>query len=702
MSTINVELHTSSELEVGAKFEAEIKVINSLDGEEESRGVVINGKVGRRMRPLGYVNRIPQYTNIISDQLIEAMDANGLDRVEVEVCEKVEKKDDGRSIYLLSVNNLDVSSYLLGMNASLKNILNPFIEDENNTSSKQNTSNEVIVSQSKKAIEKAFDEKGLIRRALDELSGRSSNKNLNTSESDKENVSEAFTTEIKRLSVGGAGKENPNKMKVVNLIKQGENPVLSLKKGKDENIYVIFDGKLAGEVEIKDKDDMIMVSDIVSVSADGFKPFGYYINVEVKNSISEAQNTVSTSENKGDEKESLFVEIMKPILSEIIGENGEIALTAEDVDISKPLVNEVWRIVNRVKGEEVSEEEVLENENLDTKEACKPTKKSIEKPNTVEEKKSKKVDMEEIKKIMSYLSINKVPEKYINKIIKSYKEYPERYLERIPSSKDAGFTPWKWDGKGESKLKQAIALIERGKNLRLVGGKGAGKNTLLNTLSWVYQRPLFSQSANRDTDITHLFGDKTIDAVDIDGQVAQTVEFEKGLLVEAMEVGGFYEFGEGNACRAEVTMALHSVLDSRREADVNGYKLVKAHEDFSFVLTMNADYEGCNSLNQAFRDRFVTVAFPSPNSIMQVLKQACPTARNRDIQICDRLYSHILSRVDELQTDDIVTIRGYINALDLAEDLDLKTALQMCVAYNVSDDELIVQEILEIIDSVVA
>ena len=77
--------------------------------------------------------------------------------------------------------------------------------------------------------------------------------------------------------------------------------------------------------------------------------------------------------------------------------------------------------------------------------------------------------------------------------------------------------------------------------------------------------------------------------------------------------------------------------------------------------------------------------------------------RKTPYHICwDRLYSHILSRVDELQTDDIVTIRGYINALDLAEDLDLKTALQMCVAYNVSDDELIVQEILEIIDSVVA
>ena len=690
MSTINVELHTKTELEVGVKLIAEIKVTESLNREEESRAVVVTGKVGRRTRPLGYINNIPQYTNITANNLIEAMDTYDVEKVEVEILKKEEQKIDDRDIYLLKVNNLDVSSHLLGINSALGDILNPFVGGEKaETTDSQD-----------KPEEKAFDERSLINRALNELSG----KVVSKSEKNTEITEKSFKTIVKRLSVGGASKEHPSKMRVISLIKEGENPVLDLKENKNGSINVMFDGKLAGEVEIKDKEDMIIVPNVVSVSADGHKPFGYFIKVEVKDSFSSAPVTVSNDEDKDDEKESLFVEIMKPILSEMIGGNGELAVTADDVGVSKPLVNEVWRLVNRVKGGEVSEEYILEDENSNAKEVSEPTRKAVDKPKLVEEKKRKKVDIHEVKEIMEYLSLNGIPSKYIDKIVRSHREYPERYLERIPSSKDAGFTPWKWGGStsGKNLLKLAIVSIEMGKNLRFVGGKGAGKNTLLSTLAWVYQRPLFSQSANRDTDITHLFGDKTIDAVDIDGQVAQIVEFEKGLLVEAMETGGFYEFGEGNACRAEVTMALHSVLDSRKEADVNGYKLVKAHEDFNFVLTMNVDYEGCNSLNEAFRDRFITIPFPSPNNIIQVLKQACPTAKKKDIQICNTLYSHVLSKAEELQSDEIITIRGYINALDLAEDLDLKTALEMCVAYNVSDDELIVQEILEIIDSVVA
>ena len=123
---------------------------------------------------------------------------------------------------------------------------------------------------------------------------------------------------------------------------------------------------------------------------------------------------------------------------------------------------------------------------------------------------------------------------------------------------------------------------------------------------------------------------------------------------------------------------------------------------FLFRINYEVDYDGCNSLNEAFRDRFVTIAFPSVMSIANILRNTCPSASAKDIRVCDKLYSDVLARVGELQTDEIVTIRGYINALDLAEDLSLKEALQMCVAYNVSDDELIVQEMLEMIDSVIA
>lgn len=677
MSLMKVELHTSVDMKAGLLVTGEIKPLESFDGETATKSLAVMTQVGRRVRTVGYISSIPQYTTVVADQLIEAMEKFELEKIELEVVEKQDQQIDGRNIYLLKVNDIDVATSILGNSMDVEGMVNDIVSTIETVSEESVTTNE----------NQSIDTVKLVQRAIDELSGKCAK--VVEEESNKAEVVNVLT----RIGVTGAAKVNPNKTKVIQLIKDGVKPALTLKEGENGIINTIFDGKPAGELEITTSEEMIDIKDVVEVTTDTTKAFGYYINVATKRYKDEVAVTKDV-ETESD-KESLFVELMKPVLEQI--SSNENVFSAEDIAKNNEVVAHVWNLVNVLNGEPVSY--VPESSKEENSEESSESK-SVESNSA--EKKSKKITKEGIKNIVSYLASNDIPTKYINKIVTSYKEYPEKYLERIPSFEDKNFTPWKYSGSGPNLLKLAIISIEKDKNLRLVGGKGAGKNTLLSTLACVYQRPLFSQSANRDTDITHLFGDKTIDAVEINGQVSQTVEFEKGLLVEAMEVGGFYEFGEGNACRPEVTMALHSVLDTRREADVNGYKLVKAHEDFSFVLTMNVDYEGCNSLNQAFRDRFTTISFPSPVSIAGILKEACPNALARDIRDCDKLYSNILARVEELQTDEIVTIRGYINALDLAEDMSLKEALQMCVAYNVSDDEIIVQEILEIIDNVVA
>lgn len=676
MSLIKVELHTSVDMTIGSVVKGQIKPLESFDGDVSAKSLAVEAQVGRRVRTIGYINSMPQYTTVSADQLISAMEEFDLDNIELEIVEKQDQQIDGRGIYLLKVNDIDVATSILGVSMDIEEVVNDVTSlvetiDENSITTNENHSMNTL---------------HLVQRAIDELSTKSDD----TISGEDEKVE---VVNVVKIGVTGAAKLNPNKTKVIQLIKDGVKPCITLRKGENGVINTIFDGKLAGELEITTPEEMINIDDVVEVTANTTKAFGYYINVTTKHYKEEA--AVTKEEVAEVDKDSLFVELMKPVIEQMYSGNN--VCSAEDVVKNNEVVSHVWNLVNVLNGEPAAyvpksfDGEVLEES---------PEPKMIKANST--EKKSKKITKEGIKKIMTYLASNDVPAKYINKIVSSYKEYPERYLDRIPSFDDEGFVAWRYSGHGPNFLKLAIISIERGKNIRLVGGKGSGKNTLLSTLACVYQRPLFSQSANRDTDITHLFGDKTMDAEEINGQVAQKIEFEKGLLIEAMEIGGFYELGEGNACRPEVTMALHSVLDSRKEADVNGYKLVKAHEDFSFVLTMNVDYDGCNSLNEAFRDRFVTIAFPSVMSIANILRNTCPSASAKDIRVCDKLYSDVLARVGELQTDEIVTIRGYINALDLAEDLSLKEALQMCVAYNVSDDELIVQEMLEMIDSVVA
>ena len=674
MSLIKVELHTSVDMNPGTLLTGEIKLVESFGSEGESKALAVTTHTGRRTRTVGYVSTMPQYTTVIAEQVIESMEKFNLEQIELEVVERQAQQIDSRHIYLLKVNDMDVATSILGGSIDLDAMIDEIdvLSDED----------EMEITDENQPL----DTVKLVQRAIDEVTDSS----VKVCENQTTKAEEVIT--VTRVGVTGAARVNPNKTKVIQLIKDGVKPCVSLTRGDNGLINVVFDGKLAGELELTTPEEMINLDEVVEVETDTTKAFGYYVNVtskQIKNEIAVTKDVETESD-----KESLFVELMKPVIAQM----SENEYDAEAIAKNNEVVGHIWNVVNVINGEPV----VSVSTNEDNEQVATEEKSQVESVEQSGEKKSKKITKEGVKKIMTYLASNDVPTKYINKIISSYREYPEKYLERIPGFDDENFVAWRYSGKGPNFLKLAIIAIEKNKNIRFVGGKGSGKNTLLSTLACVYQRPLFSQSANRDTDITHLFGDKTMDAEEINGQIAQKVEFEKGLLIEAMEVGGFYEFGEGNACRPEVTMALHSVLDSRKEADVNGYKLVKAHEDFAFVLTMNVNYDGCNSLNEAFRDRFVTIPFPSVMSIANILKSTCPKATAKDIRVCDKLYSDILTRVGELQTDEIVTIRGYINALDLAEDLSLKEALQMCVAYNVSDDEIIVQEILEMIDSVVA
>lgn len=315
-------------------------------------------------------------------------------------------------------------------------------------------------------------------------------------------------------------------------------------------------------------------------------------------------------------------------------------------------------------------------------------------------KKSFKADKKEVSIIVNYLINAQIPETLISKVIGSYEPFEDKYLERIPHSSDESFTPWIYSEDEKNLLLLAIIQIEEGFNLRFVGSAGTGKNTLLHTLCWVYQRPYFTQSASVDIDTSVLIGEKDLDHKVINGTVVQDISFEIGQVVEAMEVGGIFELGEGNSCRPGVLTSMHSILDNRRFIDIKGYRLVQAHPRFSFVLTMNVDYEGCNDLNAGFRDRFATIKFSPQKDITKILSETCSFSNEKDINICNRVYKDLLALSSELQGDEIVTIRGYIRALQMSKYIPIKEALECCITNNISDDEFITNRIKQIIQNI--
>ncbi|HFJ9376355.1 MULTISPECIES: AAA family ATPase [Bacillus] len=293
------------------------------------------------------------------------------------------------------------------------------------------------------------------------------------------------------------------------------------------------------------------------------------------------------------------------------------------------------------------------------------------------------IEKEELEAIESYLRSNDVSEKHIILTFETYRKYDEDVANRIPKKPETLFK----DTFGA--VKKAVVYTNKGKHLRLEGEKGTGKNVFVRTLAWIYQRPLFEVSLNSQFDKMDLLGSKSFEqGTNEDGKPFSNVIFEKEAFVEAMEIGAFINLDEVNTVDPSVLVQIHSAVDDRGAMQVPGYGWVEAGQNFGVMLTMNKDYIGTNPLNEATMDRFTPILFPSNKSIIETLRVRVPSATLIDIQDADKIYKNIFAMVEGGQiSKNCLTIRGFISALEVAEDLGLKEAIIDNVANRIEDED---------------
>ncbi|WP_242288906.1 MULTISPECIES: AAA family ATPase [unclassified Bacillus cereus group] len=293
------------------------------------------------------------------------------------------------------------------------------------------------------------------------------------------------------------------------------------------------------------------------------------------------------------------------------------------------------------------------------------------------------IEKEELEAIESYLRSNDVSEKHIILTFETYRKYHEDVANRIPKKPETLFK----DTFGA--VKKAVVYTNKGKHLRLEGEKGTGKNVFVRTLAWIYQRPLFEVSLNSQFDKMDLLGSKSFEqGTNEDGKPFSNVIFEKEAFVEAMEIGAFINLDEVNTVDPSVLVQIHSAVDDRGAMQVPGYGWVEAGQNFGVMLTMNKDYIGTNPLNEATMDRFTPILFPSNKSIIETLRVRVPSAKLIDIQDADKIYQNIFAMVENGQiSKNCLTIRGFISALEVAEDLGLKEAIIDNVANRIEDED---------------
>lgn len=148
--------------------------------------------------------------------------------------------------------------------------------------------------------------------------------------------------------------------------------------------------------------------------------------------------------------------------------------------------------------------------------------------------------------------------------------------------------------------RKAIAL-SYSKNVPclLVGETGTGKTSLVRELAHLLKQEYVRVNMTGYTSPDELIGSKSV--------ANGATYWENGIVTDAMQRGAILVLEEINATAPDCLFVLHSLLDDDRRISMPDGSIITPHKDFRVFATMNPDYNGTKSINQALLDRFGTI-----------------------------------------------------------------------------------------------
>lgn len=223
-------------------------------------------------------------------------------------------------------------------------------------------------------------------------------------------------------------------------------------------------------------------------------------------------------------------------------------------------------------------------------------------------------------------------------------------------------------------LWEAIVCRLTSRTTRLFGEAGTGKNTLVNTVSWLFNQQSYRLQVNRDTTQEDLLGCMTLNK---DGTVFELSDFMKAIMDGKSVI--IDEIANG---QPSLIALLNAVLEGNG-TNVPMYGWVAVHPETAIWATMNENYAGTSMLNEATCNRFDAVQLFHSSSVESVLRMAVPGASDEHIAICSSLYETLWKAVKSGQLEPVsCSMRGFISALKKLETglLPVKQTLICCVA----------------------
>ncbi|MUV36725.1 uncharacterized protein JNUCC1_00529 [Lentibacillus sp. JNUCC-1] len=270
------------------------------------------------------------------------------------------------------------------------------------------------------------------------------------------------------------------------------------------------------------------------------------------------------------------------------------------------------------------------------------------------------------------MSIKEQLPETIQTLLKDYHQTKsDAYHELI---REEGYVPPK-----ENMLTDAIIALSMGKNILLKGPTGSGKTRFADTLSHLFNQPMFSINASVDLDAESLLGFKTL-AYEGDKQV---IEFVPGPVTNAMKHGTFLYIDEVNMARPETLPLINGVLDYRRTI-TNPFtqEIITAENGFGVIAAINEGYVGTVPLNEALKNRFIVIDIPylQGEDLKQLIKSESRLNDDRLINHFVTLSSDLIKAVSQGQlAEDAASIRALLDACDLSSHIAPRRAIQRAI-----------------------
>lgn len=228
-------------------------------------------------------------------------------------------------------------------------------------------------------------------------------------------------------------------------------------------------------------------------------------------------------------------------------------------------------------------------------------------------------------------------------------------------------------------------------SILLKGPKSTGKNTIIETASWLCYKPYAEIILSKTTTEEKIFGQT---ALVVDDSGHQITQYKPTEITLVLENGGFVVFDELNAGISTALTSINSLADGRQRVDIPNFRMVSRHENSRIFGTMNPGYIGVAPVNQAVADRFNTTLYVENGlNLLKLYKTIYgdDLLEDKAAALSD-IYSKFFDMVndeDEESDDAILTIRGFLSAYKkIVVGQNFLDAVEVSIINKVEDKEI--------------